>query len=228
MINDLFSIIYQNEYFVIANKSENCNFHDEESIGQGLFNQVKKHLKLETLYPVHRLDKMTSGLVMFAKTHPVAVELGKQFEVHDIEKYYIAVSKNKPKKKQGWIKGDMEKSRRSSYKLLRTLDNPAITQFFSYSVMPKLRLFLVKPLSGKTHQIRVALKSIGGDIAGDPIYNTSDKSDRGYLHAYALKFTLFGQTYQYIEKPNSGELFTAPKVTELLDSIGVPWDLEWP
>lgn len=228
MTTDSFSLVFQNEYFVIVNKSANCNFHDEESLGQGLFNQVKKQLNLPTLFPVHRLDKMTSGLVMLAKTHTVASELGKQFQQHQIEKFYIALSKNKPKKKQGWIIGDMEKSRRSAYKLLRSQTNPAITQFFSFSLIPNLRLYLVKPLSGKTHQIRVALKSIGADIAGDPIYNVNDIADRGYLHAYALRFTLFEDEYQFIEKPNTGDLFAIPQLPEALARIGRPWQLKWP
>lgn len=228
MNKDSFSLVFQNEYFVIVNKSANCNFHDEETLGQGLFNQVKKQLNLASLYPVHRLDKMTSGLVMFAKTHTVASELGKQFQQHQIDKLYIALSKTKPRKKQGWIIGDMEKSRRSAYKLLRSKKNPAVTQFFSFSLIPNLRLYLVKPLSGKTHQIRVALKSIGAEIAGDPIYNVNDNADRGYLHAYALRFTLFEHEYQFIEKPTFGDLFALPQVTETLARIGSPWQLKWP
>ena len=70
----------------------------------------------------------------------------------------------------------MAKSRRGMFKLMRTLHNPAITQFFSYSTGSKQRLYLLKPHSGKTHQLRVALNSIGASIFGDPLYTSSKAS----------------------------------------------------
>ncbi|WOH39098.1 TIGR01621 family pseudouridine synthase [Thalassotalea fonticola] len=223
-----FAIVFENTDFVVVNKAENVNFHDEDELGAGLFNVVKQAQNYEELYPVHRLDKMTSGLVLFAKNKAVAAQLGKLFEQHKIQKFYLAISKDKPKKKQGWIKGDMEKSRRSSWRLARTMLNPAITQFFSYALLPKVRLFIVRPLSGKTHQIRVALNSIGSNIAGDPIYNPSDNSDRGYLHAYALKFELNDEQFEFIQLPSTGEYFQIQQFKQILENIGQPWLLNWP
>ena len=142
----MFQIIYQNNDFIVISKNENINFHDEGLIGQGLFSQVKSHLNNinnaensssnldNELYPVHRLDKMTSGLVIFAKNKSAAQIFGELFSNHLIEKYYLAVSDKKPSKKQGLISGDMTKSRRGAWKLLRSMKKPAITQFFSYSI----------------------------------------------------------------------------------------------
>ncbi len=228
MINTDFKIVADEQHFILINKAENSNFHDEDELGSGIFNTVKSSLNIEQLYPVHRLDKMTSGLLLFAKTSEAAAEFGRLFEQHQVEKYYLAISKNKPKKKQGTIKGDMQKSRRSAWKLLRTANNPAISQFFSYGLGDGTRLFMVRPLSGKTHQIRVALNSIGSAIAGDTIYNPSDISDRGYLHALAIRFTLFGQQYQFIQAPNSGEYFLTEQCQKALDSLPPAWDLAWP
>lgn len=223
-----YAIVFENIDFVVVNKAENINFHDEGDLGSGLFNVVKQAQNYKELYPVHRLDKMTSGLVVFAKTKGAAVELGKLFEQHKIQKFYLAISKDKPKKKQGWIKGDMEKSRRSSWRLARSMLNPAITQFFSYVILPKVRLFIVRPLSGKTHQIRVALNSIGSNIAGDPIYNPSDTSDRGYLHAYGLKFELYDEQFEFTQLPNTGEYFQTQEFKQILEKLGQPWLLNWP
>lgn len=214
--------------FIVINKPHNINFHDEEVVGSGLFSQVKHQLKIPTLFPVHRLDKMTSGLLIFAKNLPAAQVFQQQFEQHHIEKYYLALAHGKPKKKQGLIKGDMEKSRRGMWKLLRSQNSPAITQFMSTTVAPKLRLYLVKPHSGKTHQIRVALNSLGTPISGDPLYNQSSVMDRGYLHAFALRFKFQNKTFQYLNIPTQGEYFTTQEVQQAIASFNPPFEQNWP
>ncbi|GAA5139878.1 TIGR01621 family pseudouridine synthase [Thalassotalea piscium] len=221
-------VINNNTDFVVIDKPEGVNFHDETDLGQGLFNQVKQQLNLEVLYPVHRLDKMTSGLIIFAKTLACAQWFQQQFEQHTIEKYYLALSDQKPVKKQGLIKGDMVKSRRGMWKLTRSQNNPAITQFFSYTLASKTRLFILKPHTGKTHQIRVALNSIGAPIIGDSYYHSNERSDRGYLHAYAIRFSYCGQRYHFMSSPQSGELFTQQALVQLLMDMGKPWALNWP
>jgi tRNA pseudouridine32 synthase/23S rRNA pseudouridine746 synthase len=184
-------IICENEDFVLVDKPEGVSFHSEN--GEGLVVKLTRQLGLEQLYSVHRLDKMTSGLILFAKTSQVANELSVLFEQRQIQKFYLAISTRKPKKKQGWIKGDMGQARRGSYKFLTTNENPAITQFISSAGRVHERFFLIKPHTGKTHQIRVALKSLGAPIAGDMRYSAVEEAkeeERGYLHAYALKFNL--------------------------------------
>lgn len=229
MLCPLFKVIEQNSNFIVINKSTNVNFHDEGNINKGLFNQVKNQLSLDELYPVHRLDKMTSGLILFAKNKETAICFQELFNEHNIEKYYLAISDKKAKKKQGLIKGDMIKSRRGAWKLLRTLNNPAVTQFFSYPLKNGLRLFVVKPHSGKTHQIRVALASIGAKILGDDIYSARvNNADRGYLHAYALRFNLAGRTYQYLAQPDQGSYFENIHEVMKAHNIIEPWKLAWP
>ena len=228
----MFKTIAQYHDFIIVDKAAGINFHDEGDIGSGLFSQVKKQLvKINAtaeLYPVHRLDKMTSGLVIFAKNLKAAQQFGQLFEDHHIEKYYLAISDKKPNKKQGLIKGDMSKSRRGMYKLLRTLANPAITQFFSYTIGNRQRLYVLKQHSGKTHQLRVALTSIGSPIIGDPLYYSASKTDRGYLHAYALKFDYQGETFEFISLPDQGEHYLTQIVKKQLAAIKKPWQLNWP
>jgi len=228
----MFKIITETPCFIVVDKAAGVNFHDEGDIGSGLFSLVKSQLQSTNseaeLYPVHRLDKMTSGLVIFAKTLASAQVFGQLFNDHKIEKYYLAIADKKPRKKQGLIKGDMAKSRRGMFKLLRTIDNPAITQFISDSIGNKQRLYLLKPHSGKTHQLRVALSSIGSPIIGDPLYNTQSIADRGYLHAYALKFTYLDEEFEFISAPNCGEYFLTEQVTEHLTTQKKPWLLNWP
>jgi tRNA pseudouridine32 synthase/23S rRNA pseudouridine746 synthase len=221
------NIIDEQDEFIVINKPAGIGFHDDEN-QQGFFNQVKQFLALEKLYPVHRLDKMTSGLLIVAKTKDAAVQFQRLFEERNIEKYYLAISDKKPIKKQGLIKGDMEKSRRGMWKILRTQLNPAITQFFSFSLQQGKRLFVVKPHTGKTHQIRVALNSLGSPILGDPTYHALSKSDRGYLHAFVLRFELNGTKYQYTCPPLEGEAFINNHAREVIDTHSRPWELTWP
>jgi len=234
----MFKIITQTDDFVVISKNANVNFHDEGEHGVGLFSQVKQYLlqqfNITELYPIHRLDKMTSGLLLFAKNSESAKLFGELFKSHQIEKYYLAISDKKPIKKQGLIKGDMAKSRRGMFKLLRTMNNPAITQFFSYSIGNKCRLYLLKPHSGKTHQLRVALSSIGSPILGDPLYDTNSKNksnsiaDRGYLHAYALRFEFLGKRYEFILPPKDGTFYLSDNFNDILEAIKQPWMLSWP
>ena len=224
--------IFSNHQFIVVNKCAPVSFHSEDGEA-GLFAQVKAQFGLDELYPVHRLDKLTTGLVIFAKTKAVTAVFGQLFEQHHINKFYLAISDLKPKKKQGWIKGDMAKARRGAWKLLRSHDNPAMTQFISYGLIESqkagTRLFLVKPHSGKTHQIRVALKSIGSPIIGDLLYypqTEANPTDRGYLHAYALKFTLEGEHYQFVAAPTTGSFFTSANcIKQLSQHWSEPWTL---
>lgn len=222
----MFEIIDQQDDFIVINKPAGLGFHDDE-IDKGVHNQLKAQLELVELYPVHRLDKLTSGLLIFAKTKQAAQTFQKLFEQKQIQKFYLAVSDQKPKKKQGVIKGDMEKSRRGMWKLTRTMHNPAISQFFSYSIGAGKRLFLIKPHTGKTHQIRVALSSIGSPILGDNYYGKNN-AERGYLHAFALSFFLDSQLYQYILPPIDGQNFTDKNSQKVINNIALPWQLPWP
>lgn len=223
----MFKIIAQHDDFIVVDKAPGVNFHDEGEQGSGLFSLVKASLNVDNLFPVHRLDKMTSGLIIFAKSLQSAQQFGQLFEQHHIEKYYLAISDKKPIKKQGLIKGDMSKSRRGSWKLLRSQKNPAISQFLSFSVAPKIRLFLLKPHTGKTHQLRVALNSLSAPILGDNQYAGSE-SDRGYLHAFALRFSYQGEKFEFVVKPSYGELFTQPEMQDEMTKLLEPWQLNWP
>ncbi|MGS0674128.1 TIGR01621 family pseudouridine synthase [Shewanella sp. 0m-4] len=221
----MYQVIADERDFIVINKSAEVHFHSQDG-SAGVVAQAEADLGIK-LYAVHRLDTMTSGLIILAKSSAAAAEFTRMFSTHLVQKYYLALAKGKPKKKQGWVIGDMAKSRRSMHKLLRTTDNPAITQFFSHSIAEGDRLYLLKPHSGKTHQLRVALASIGVPILGDSLYGGAD-ADRGYLHAYCLQFDYLGVQYQYIAAPTSGEFFQQSAVSAQLNVWQQPHDLSWP
>lgn len=178
-------ILLQKEHFLCINKPVGWTVQrddnapsvlawiEQQGLGKGL--------------PVHRLDKPTSGLLLVARSSEASSLLSVQFQNRTTEKTYLALSDRKPAKKQGWVKGDMALSRRSQWKLLRTQDNPAMTQFRSFALTPGMRGFELWPKTGKTHQLRVAMRALGAPILGDALYGGT-ASDRLYLHAWRLSF----------------------------------------
>jgi tRNA pseudouridine32 synthase/23S rRNA pseudouridine746 synthase len=160
-----------------------------------------------------------------AKNHEAASIFGELFREHKVTKYYIAIAGNKPNKKQGAIRGDIVKGRRGAWKLEQALTNPSLTQFLSYSLVPGKRLYILKPHTGKTHQLRVVMKSLSVPILGDSLYS-GEASDRTYLHAYGLKFEFKGKEYSYQNKPIEGELFK--DIDKKLIEIGELDGLNWP
>lgn len=179
-------VLAEGAEWLALNKPPGASFHSEDG-STGFFAQAEADLK-QKLWPVHRLDKVTSGLLIVATTSEMAAHLSAQFAERKTTKFYLAISDQRPKKKQGFIKGDMGKSRNGSYRLLRTQHNPAQTRFISYYDSDTAqRLFLLRPETGKTHQLRVAMKSLGAPILGDRRYGGSD-AQRTYLHAWSLRF----------------------------------------
>ncbi|RTL56901.1 MAG: RNA pseudouridine synthase [Rhodocyclaceae bacterium] len=185
---------------------------------------------ISTLFPVHRLDRITSGLVLLARSEAAAKQLSEMFARGEMEKYYLALSHRSPLKKQGSIKGAMVKGRNGSWRLAREGEHQAVTQFFSYGLVgavPGLRLFVLRPRTGRTHQLRVALKSLGSPILGDERYG-GEAADRGYLHAAVLRFQWQGTQQCFEAPPTEGEHFLSPALTEKLAAIGPAWLLPWP
>ncbi|MGP1721610.1 TIGR01621 family pseudouridine synthase [Shewanella frigidimarina] len=222
----MYQLLSDQPDFIVISKSVNVHFHSQDG-SAGVIAQAEADLGYK-LYPVHRLDTPTSGLLIVAKSPQAANVFTKMFTEHKVQKYYLAIACGKPKKKQGWIIGDMAKSRRSMYKLLRTTENPAVTQFFSQSIASGMRMYLLKPLSGKTHQLRVALASIGVPILGDKLYG-DELSDRCYLHAYSVHFTYLEQDYSFKQQPQFGKQFLLPECQQfMMNQWQSPNDLPWP
>ncbi|WKE64105.1 TIGR01621 family pseudouridine synthase [Gallaecimonas kandeliae] len=194
----MFELLLDHPRFVVVNKCAPMSFHAEE--GPGFFVAVEEALCCK-LWPVHRLDKVTTGLILFARDAAAAALLGQAFEQHQVQKCYLALSDKKPSKKQGLIKGDMAKARRGAWRLLRSAQNPAVTRFDSESLGDGLRLYRLWPQTGKTHQLRVAMKSLGAPILGDELYGGSPYQ-RTCLHAYALRFKAFGEEFELVAPPD--------------------------
>ena len=222
----MFDIVYLHSDFLVINKHPGISVHKDDN-DQPLLAAVAEQTGDEKLYLIHRLDKMTSGLLLLGRNKTAAAALCANFAERRVEKFYVAIGTKKPKKKQGIVIGDMTRSRRSSWKLETTKVNPAITQFFSAAAGEGRRIFMCKPHTGKTHQIRVALRSVGSGITGDDIYG-NEAADRGYLHAYGLRFPYQGELQQFLCPPSIGELWSTAEAQLALAEWHQPWTLSWP
>ena len=213
-------IVYQTDDFIIIYKPCGLSVHKDQS-EIGLTTLVAKQLGVPQVWLVHRLDKVTSGLLILALNAESAAEFFRLFSEHHIKKTYLALSNQKPKKKQGLIVGDMQKARNGAWKLCQSKENPAITRFESVSCEPNLRLFILKPQTGKTHQLRVAMKSLASPILGDALYGKkTEKIDRTYLHAARLQFEFKGQAFDVLTPPKEGEWWHRESVQSQIQKFG--------
>ncbi|MBY5993372.1 TIGR01621 family pseudouridine synthase [Ferrimonas balearica] len=197
-------ILHSHPDFLLVDKPAGVHFHSQTG-SAGLVAQLAEETG-EALYPVHRLDTPTSGLLLLARSPAAAAALTERFTEHKVEKRYLALSAHKPKKKQGTVKGGMAKARRGAWKLVPGQTQFAVTQFVSHSLRPGVRAFLLRPRSGRTHQIRVALKSLGAPILGDGLYGGAE-ADRTYLHALGLAFEWQGERLSFWCPPTQGALW---------------------
>jgi len=198
-------VVYRHRDFIIIHKPCGISVH-KDNAQTPFTTTLAKQLGVPKLWLVHRLDKVTSGLLILALNAQSAVIFGELFRQHKVQKTYLALACHKPKKKQGLIIGDMQKARRGAWKLTQSRENPAITRFISQSLAPNLRLFTLFPQTGKTHQLRVAMKSLGSPILGDSLYGGA-VADRVYLHAYQLSFEYNGEAINVTAMPKCGEFW---------------------
>lgn len=219
------STLFTHADFLVIYKPPGMSFH-REGDEPGVMDILRQQQD-GPLFPLHRLDRITSGLLLIARNENAAREFGEMFASRQLEKFYLALSSRKPLKKQGTIAGGMQSGRGGNWLLTRDAANHAVTQFFSYGLGNGLRAFLLRPRTGRTHQLRVALKSLSAPILGDIRYG-GEAADRGYLHAFALRFTWQNQSWALRLLPQSGEHW--PQQWPLLaqPDLQAPWNLPWP
>ena len=131
---------------------------------------------------VHRLDKDTSGLIVIAKDQAAFDFMKKQFQEHTIQKHYYALVYGTPKERIGVINaplGRIGMKRTTQMEGKKMIDGKeSVTEYKVVKSFEKYSLLDVSPKTGRTHQIRVHLKSLGHPIAGDIVYAPKGKKDR--------------------------------------------------
>lgn len=146
---------------------------------------------------VHRLDKDTSGLIVIAKNESSFIYMKKQFQEHTIHKHYSSLVFGRPKNSNGVINeplGRIGMKRTTQMTGKKMIDGKgSVTEYKTLKNFSKFTLLDVSPKTGRTHQIRVHLKSIGCPVAGDIVYAPKGWQkpkglNRLFLHAYKLEF----------------------------------------
>ncbi len=141
---------------------------------------------------VHRLDKDTSGLLLVAKNDAAQLSLSRQLQNREMEKHYRALVEGAPREDAGRIEAPIARSKTDRKKMaVDPTGRDAITEWTVLERGRACALLDVHILTGRTHQIRVHMRSIGHPVCGDPIYGLPHglKVPRLMLHAHTLTFT---------------------------------------
>ena len=183
------SIIYQNSDFIIINKWTGILTQGASKIGISIDDIIKNLSKHYNL--VHRLDKDTSGLLIIAKNLKATKLFGKLFKEQAINKIYVSLCQGIPKNLNSTVKLEIKNKINNSVK--------TITKYTVIKKRNKISLNLFKPLTGKTHQLRVVSKYLNCPIIGDRKYNISNKykSEKLKLNSHYLKFYFNGHEYEF-------------------------------
>ncbi len=190
-------ILYEDENVIVIDKPIGVISHargrycDEASVASFVSEKVRD-LSGERAGLVHSLDRATSGVMICAKNQQTLSFLQKQFSSRNVKKSYIAVVLGELKHKEATIDVPIARNPRNP-KTFQADENgkSAITNYQILKGNTNYSLVELKPLTGRTHQLRVHLAYIGHPIIGDAVYN-GQNADRMYLHAHSLEITLPG------------------------------------
>ena len=178
---------------------------------------------------VHRIDKLTSGLLVIAKTDVAHEGLARQFEAHSIDRRYLAIVNSVPKTEEGTVDAPLARSAHDRKKIAIVTGSRgkrAVTHWRRLSVLRDAALVECRLETGRTHQVRVHMASIGHPLLGDPIYGRGKSVHRQLLnqldfHRQALHAAGLGFTHPVTKARLSFESALPSDMQELLAGLGV-------
>lgn len=195
-------VVDENKDYIVVNKEAGLisekNPYEDLTVEDQVFQHLLKNNRKPYIGVVHRLDRVTSGVLLFAKKKSILVEFNNLFSNRKVQKTYLAIVANKPPKNKGnlinfLIKNNLEKRA----DIVQSKLKDSLECRLSYQVIDQNDygyLLEIKPTSGRFHQIRAQLSNIGLPIIGDEKYG----SDQTYfplsicLHAWKLKYQISG------------------------------------
>jgi 23S rRNA pseudouridine1911/1915/1917 synthase len=178
---------------------------------------------------VHRIDKDTSGLLVVAKTDVAHEGLARQFAAHSIDRRYLAIVSGLPKASEGIVDAPLARSATNRKKIAiveGSRGKRAVTHWRRLNVLKDAALIECRLETGRTHQVRVHMASMGHPLIGDPVYGRAGKTHGKLLselqfHRQALHAAELGFTHPVTKNRLSFSSRMPPDMQELFNRLGV-------
>lgn len=194
-------IIYEDNHLIVINKRVGDIVQGDSTGDKPLSDVVKEYIKKKYDKPgdvylgvVHRLDRPTTGIVLFAKTSKALSRLNEAFKNRTTKKTYWAVIKNTPQKEKDTLVHFLKRNSKNNTSKAHSKEVPESKQAsLSYHIIKKLDRYLVLEIdlhTGRHHQIRSQLQAIGCPIKGDLKYGFDRSNPNGGIHLHARKLVL--------------------------------------
>ena len=192
----MLEVLYEDNHLIAINKKSGDIVQGDKTGDAPLSDFVKVYIKKKYnkagevfLGTIHRLDRPTSGIVLYARTSKALTRMNKQFREKQVQKTYWAVVDNTPPNNSGTLDNYLQKNqnRNKSYVSKNKVGKHAV---LDYILLKKLNNFYhleIKPKTGRHHQIRVQLAHIGCIIKGDLKYGAKRSNKDASIHLLAQK-----------------------------------------
>ena len=191
-------IVEDNENFCVINKPYGLAVQGGSKIKKNLVDLIAENKIFLNSKPfiVHRTDKETSGILIIAKNRKYAQLFTSLFRIRKIHKSYLSICHGEMEKNKGFFDGDLIR-----YDKDKKISERAITNYKVLDKNTNSTLLILNPVTGRKHQIRKQLFSIGFPVIGDSKYNFPEnkmnKNNNLMLHAYSIKFMINEKKYKY-------------------------------
>lgn len=194
-------VIYEDNHLIVVNKRAGDIVQGDKTGDKPLSDVVKSYIKKKYNKPgdvylgvVHRLDRPTTGVVLFSKTSKALTRLNKMFANHETSKTYWAVVKNNPPKEKDrlvhYLKRNPKQNKSYAHKHEVPDSKKAILDYTLKFRLNNYNLLEVNLLTGRHHQIRSQLSSIECPIKGDLKYGADRSNPDGSIHLHARFLTI--------------------------------------
>ena len=192
----MLKVLYEDNHLIAINKKSGDIVQGDKTGDAPLSDFVKRYIKKKYnkagevfLGTIHRLDRPTSGIVLYARTSKALTRMNKQFREKQVQKTYWAVVDNTPPNNSGTLDNYLQKNQKEnkSYVAKNKVGKHAV---LDYILLKKLNNFYhleIKPKTGRHHQIRVQLAHIGCIIKGDLKYGSKRSNKDASIHLLAQK-----------------------------------------
>lgn len=191
-------VIFEDNHLIVVNKKAGDLVQGDRTGDETLIDQVKNYIKLKYNKPgdvflgsVHRLDRPTTGIVLFAKTSKALTRMNKLFKDKNIQKTYWAITEKAPPHKTAHLVDYLQKNERQNKSYRKAASTAGAKKAeLHYTVKGKGENYTfieVLPITGRHHQIRVQLSGVGAIIKGDLKYGAKRSNKDGSIHLHARK-----------------------------------------